>query len=144
MIYFSTTLVIVVIHIAIVYHAKTNSFLLQSRPVGFEQRRQQREIRLFLRITLLIVVLFIMGIPYCIFFGVSAVEHFKPPPGYADRICCMCISIGYSLTTVFGLIFTDDVRKIYLTMIRREPIKFLRPKIQCITQLPGNETITAL
>lgn len=117
---------------------KLNSFPANDRLRGAERRRQRREIRLYCRILLLVGILFTMGVPYCIFFFISMINGLSPAPPYADRICFLSISMGYSASMLLCLIFTDDVRKIFIGFIRGEPQNIIRRpqrQIHCTTTL---------
>ena len=82
-----------------------------------ERHRQRREMRLYFRILSLLTVLFIMGIPYCVFFAFSIINGYAPAPAYADRICFSSIILGYSISMFLSLLFTDNVRDIFMSFI---------------------------
>jgi hypothetical protein len=103
-----------------------------------ERRRQRREIRLYCRIFLLVGVLFIMGVPYCVFFLISMINGSSPAPPYADRICFLSISMGYSASMLLSLLSTDDVRQIFMRFIcrsYRNRKRRGRRQIHCTTTL---------
>jgi hypothetical protein len=99
---------------------KINSFSTNAPRRKAERRRQRREIRLYCRILLLIGVLFIMGVPYCVFFFISAINGFSPAPSYADRICFLSISLGYSASMLLSLLYTDHVKKVFIHLMGGE------------------------
>ena len=117
-IYFLTMGLMISIYVWILRHMKLNSFRAADAQRITEGRRQRREFRLYSRIIILIVVLFVLGVPYCTFFFVSVSHGFAPPPPYADRISILCLAVGHSVDMVLSLMFTDDVRKIFLTTLR--------------------------
>ena len=105
-----------------------------------ERRRQRREIRLYFRILLLVSVLFIMGVPYCVFFSISMINGASPAPPYADRICFLSIVMGYSASMLLSLVFTDDVRQILFGLLGKTPHNLRRRQIQCTTTIPMRST----
>jgi hypothetical protein len=102
--------VIVLIYIFILRYMKLHLFSTNAP----RRRAERREIRLYGRILLLIGVLFIMGVPYCVFFFISMINGSSPSPPYADRICFLSISMGYSASILLSLLSTDDVRQIFI------------------------------
>lgn len=98
-----------------------------------ERHRQRREMRLYCRILTLLSVLLIMGIPYCVFFTISMINGFAPAPAYADRICFFCIIIGYSTNTLLNLLYTDDVREIFLNFIYKIRDQNQRQRVNYMT-----------
>ena len=106
----------------ILWYTKTKSFHTADRQNSRERRRQQREIRLYFRLLILISVLFTMGLPYVVFFIRSIATHLSSGPPYADRICYLSIIAGYGISSVLSLMFTDDVRRIALLA---RPVAFL-------------------
>ena len=126
--------VIVCSYILIVRHMKINSFFTNDRWGKAQRRRQQRELRLYFRIIMVIAVLFIMGVPYCVFFAISIINALSPPPPYAARICYVFVAVGYSISVLLSLICTDDVRKVVISFICGQRYNTRPPrKIQCIT-----------
>lgn len=96
----------------IVKHMKKNMFQSSVRQQHVERKRQRREFRLYFRILTLIFFLFTMGIPYVIFFIVCVINNLTPGPTYADRVCYVSIIIGYAISMLLCLLFTDDVRRL--------------------------------
>ena len=91
---------------------RKNTFFTSDRQQRAEKRRQQREIRLYLRIIILIAILVLMGIPYCVFFALSMINNFAPSPPYAGQLCFALVGIGYGISMLLCLWNTDDVRKL--------------------------------
>lgn len=117
---------------------KFHTFPTNDRQRRAERRRQRREIRLYCRILLLVGILFIMGVPYCIFFFLSMINGFSPAPPYADRICFLSITMGYSASTLLSLVYTDDVRRIFMHFIsgeRQNRMRRRHRRIHCTTTL---------
>jgi hypothetical protein len=127
--------VIIAIYVFILRHMKINSFATGFPGRRAERRRQRRELRLYCRILILISVLFIMGVPYCVFFLISMINGFSPAPPYADRVCFLFISIGYSVSMLLSLLYTDDVREIFIRFMGKENQNTRRGQVQCSTAL---------
>jgi ABC-type Fe3+ transport system permease subunit len=130
--------VIVSIYVMILRHMRVNSFFITDRQRRMERRRQRREVRLYFRIVVLNAVLFIMGIPYCVFFAISMINGASPSPPYA-------IGVGYGVSMMLSLLYTDDVRHVVSPFDKRERREVRRRRrIQCITTLtlhPSRRTI---
>ena len=128
--------VIVCIYVLILRHMKVNSFFTTDRQRRTERRRQRREVRLYFRIVVQIGVLFVMGIPYCVFFAISMINGASPSAPYADRICYLSIAIGYGVSMLLSLLYTNDVRRVVSPFDKRERREVRRRRrIQCITTL---------
>ena len=126
---------IILIYIFILRHMKLNSFAANIPRRRAERHRQRREIRLYCRILLFISVLFVMGVPYCIFFFISMINGSAPAPAYADRICFLSISMGYGVSMLLNLLYTDDVRKVIVHLANGERPNARRRRVQCVTTL---------
>ena len=56
-----------------------------------------------------------------------------PPPPYADRICHLFVGIGYSITVLLSLVYTEDVRRVLLCLVSGERYnRRRRRQIQCM------------
>jgi hypothetical protein len=126
---------IVLIYILILRHMKRKSFSTTTAQRTANRRRQRREIRLYCRILLLIAVLFVMGIPYCVFFLLAMINPSSSPLPYADRICFLFICMGYSVSTLLSLLYTNDVRKVFFGFITGQHQGTRRRQIHCATTL---------
>ena len=111
-IYFGTMTLIITIYAWIVIYMRKKLFHSSEMQQQMERRRQQREFRLYFRILTLIIFLFTMGMPYVVFFIWAVINNLAPVPPYADRVCYVSIIIGYAISMLLCLFFTDDVRKI--------------------------------
>jgi hypothetical protein len=95
---------------------------------------QQRELRIFRRIIMSVIVLFIPGIPYLCFFLFIQFSH-SSTPLYAQRICFMFISFSQGISMLLCLINTDDVHKCLINGIKRLKRRRRRQQrrvVQCI------------
>jgi hypothetical protein len=128
-------------YVLILRHMKMHLFTNNAPHRKIARRRQKREIRLYCRILLLLGMLFTMGVPYCVFFFLSIINGLSPAPPYADRICFLSISIGYSMSMLLSLLYTDDVRYILVRWIcGNRPVQ-RRRQINCTTNLPMRSVI---
>ena len=135
-VYFFTLSAIVLMYVLIVRHMRMHLFTNNAPRQRIERRRQKREIRLYLRILMLLGMLFTMGVPYCVFFFLSMINGLSPAPPYADRICFLSIFIGYSMSMLLSLLYTDDVRDILVRWFHgNRPIQ-RRRQVNCTTNLP--------
>jgi hypothetical protein len=124
--------IIIGIYIRILLYIKQNSFSTVIRQNIFEQQRQQRELRIFRRIIMPVIALFIMGFPYLLFFLIIQFSHL-PTPSYAQRICFMFISFGQGISMLLCLINTDDVRRYLINGIRKMKRRRRQRRVQCIS-----------
>jgi len=111
--------IIIGIYIRILLYIKQNSFSTVIRQNIFEQQRQQRELRIFRRIIMPVIALFIMGFPYLLFFLIIQFSHL-PTPSYAQRICFMFISFGQGISMFLCLINKHNVLMLFICQI--EPL----------------------
>jgi len=121
--------VIIGIYIRILLYIKKNSFPIIIRENIF---KQQRELRIFRHIIMPVIVLFIMGFPYLLFFLIIQFSHIPTPP-YAQRICFMFISFGQGISMLLCLINTDDVRKCLINGIKKLKRRRRKQRVQCIS-----------
>lgn len=110
--------IIIGIYVRILLYIKKNSYPTVIRRNLFEQQRQLREFRIFRRITIPVIILFLMGFPYALFFLITQFSHQLPSP-YAQRISFMFISFGQGTTMLLCLINTDDIRKYLMNSFRK-------------------------
>ena len=132
-VYFLTLGMIMSIYALILRHMKLNAFRSSSSEIQkiAEERRQRREFRIYSRLLVLISILFVMGVPYCTFFFLSAINGLSPPPPFADRICILFIVVGHGIDMALSLVYTDDVRKIFMAIWRGA-----RPnQVQCVNAI---------
>lgn len=102
-------------YIFIVRHVKNNSFINTNRPIIFQKRRLERDIRVLRRILMLVAVLFAMCFPYCMFWVYTTVTRYSQP--FAERVSLVFTSLGYGLSMVIIIFHTDDVKKIVKTAV---------------------------
>ncbi len=124
--------VIIGIYIRILLYIKKNSFPTIIRQNIFEQQRQQREFRIFRRIIMPVIALFITGFPYLLFFLIIQFSHISTPP-YAERISFMFISFGQVISMLLCLINTDDIQKCLINGIKKMKRRRRQRRVQCIS-----------
>ena len=116
-------------------YIKQHSFPTIIRRNIFEQQRQQRELRIFRRIIMPVIILFLMGFPYLCFFLFIQISRSSSPPPYAQRISFMFISFGQGISMLLCLINTDDVYKCLAIGLKRSKRRHRRQRrvvVQCI------------
>jgi hypothetical protein len=123
--------IIIGIYIRILFYIKQHSFPTVIRRNIFEQQRQQRELRIFRRIIMPVIILFLMGFPYACFFLYIQFSHLPTPP-YAQRICVMFLSFGQGISMLLCLINADDVRKYLINGTKKLKRRRRQRRVQCI------------
>lgn len=110
-IFFIPLILIVCIYVRIVQYMKNSPFsTIQQQPRMVEHRRRQCELRLIHRILQLIVILFILGFPYFLFYLLIQCRVISLQPVLL-QISYLFIAFGQSISMFIHLITTDDVRK---------------------------------
>ncbi|CAF0742841.1 unnamed protein product [Adineta ricciae] len=134
-VYFFPLLLIIGIYIRLIIYIRTNSQLTVNSQNLADQRRRKHEFRLYRRIIMPVIALFIMGFPYTILFGISQFLHIRTPL-YIQRLCFVLITLGQGGSMLLCLINTENIRK-YLNYNMRK-LKRRQRRIQCINvvQLP--------
>jgi hypothetical protein len=122
---------IIAIYIRVVTYIKQNLFATVIHSNIFERQRQQRELLILRRIIMPVILLFIMGFPYIIFFLITQFTHLPVSP-YAQRICFMFISFGQGSSMLLCLINADGVRKYLIKTIRKMKRRRRRERVQRI------------
>jgi hypothetical protein len=133
-IYLAPLPVIIGIYIRILFYIKQHTFPTIIRRNIFEQQRQQSELRIFRRIIMPVIILFLMGFPYLCFFIFVQISR-SSAPLYTQRICLMFISFGQGISMLLCLINTDDVYKCLYVGLKRSKRRRRRQRhvvVQCI------------
>jgi hypothetical protein len=98
----------------------------QSLAVGQQMRR---ELAMLKRITIPVLILFILGFPYIVFF--IQAQFVTVPYPYAQRIATVFVIAGEASVMVFNIITIEDVQKQLLILIRCRPAR----QIACVTTI---------
>ncbi|CAF1299714.1 unnamed protein product [Adineta steineri] len=117
-IFFIPLIMIVYIYFRIVKYMKDNPFSTTNRSTINGQQRHQSELRLIRRILTLVIILFILGFPYFLFYLLIHL-HIVSPWSYMPRISYLFITFGQSASMLINLITTDDVKKSLINIIRK-------------------------
>ena len=80
--------------------------------------RHQSELRLIRRILTLVIILFLLGFPYSLFYLLIHL-HIISPWAYMARVSYLFITFGQSASMLINLITTDDVRNCLIDIIRK-------------------------
>lgn len=105
------------IYLRIIKYMKQTASSTAVRQSTSEQQRRRREIRLIRCILMIVIILFIMGFPYLLFFLIFQFNQ-SLVPNNIYTICSFFIGFGISVTMLFNIINTDDVRSILIDIIR--------------------------
>jgi hypothetical protein len=81
------------------------------------------------RILILVVVLFITGFPYVVFFLIVNIGRL-PLPSYGHRIIFMFISFGQGIVMLLTLIYTNDVRESLFSILTKILLCIKRVRVQ--------------
>lgn len=103
---------IILCYVFIVQHMRNHSFAHTNRPIIFQKRRQVRDISILRRILIVVIVLFVLGFPYCIFWLYATIN--RSAVSYGERVSFIFISIGFGTSTILLVIHTDEVKKIVM------------------------------
>ncbi|UJR14351.1 hypothetical protein I4U23_001347 [Adineta vaga] len=118
-IFFLPLIIIIIIYFQIVQYMKRTPFSTTYRSnTLISQNRRQSELRLIRRILTLVIILFILGFPYSLFYLLIQ-SHIMSPWPYMARISYLFITFGQSASMLINLITTDDVRKSLIDIIRK-------------------------
>ncbi len=123
--------VIIGIYIRILLYIKQNSFPTIIRQNIVERQRQQRELRIFRRIIMPVIALFLMGFPYLLFFLIIQIGHL-PIPSYAQRVSFMFISFGQGISMLLCLINTQNIREYLINGIKKIKRPRRQRRVQCV------------
>ena len=80
--------------------------------------RRQSELRLIRRILTLVIILFLLGFPYSLFYLLINL-HIISPWAYIARVSYLFITFSQSASMLINLITTDDVRNCLIDLIRK-------------------------
>ncbi|UJR14517.1 hypothetical protein I4U23_001513 [Adineta vaga] len=137
-IYFFPLALMIGIYIRIVMYIRKHSLPTVLPQNIVDQQRQKREFRIHRRIIIPVIALFIMGLPFLVFFALSQFIHIKVPKD-TQRICSMFVSFGQGISMLLCLMNTENVRKYINNRIRKIKRRRQRQRqVQCINviQLP--------
>jgi hypothetical protein len=120
-------IIIIIYSIILRHHVKTmRTTARQSLAVGQQMRR---ELAMLKRITIPVLILFILGFPYIVFF--IQAQFVTVPYPYAQRIATVFVIAGEASVMIFNIIIIEDVRQQLLIFIRCRPAR----QIACVTTI---------
>jgi hypothetical protein len=95
-----------------------------------EHQRMRRELSILKRIAIPVIILFILGFPYLVFF--LHAQFVTSPVPHGLLISTLFVIGGQAAVMIFNLMTTDTVRRRLITIIHCQP----SGQVQCITTVP--------
>ncbi|CAF0953016.1 unnamed protein product [Adineta ricciae] len=118
-IFFLPLIIIIIIYVQIVQYMKRTPFSTGNRlNTLVNDVRRQSELRLIRRILTLVIILFLLGFPYSLFYLLIHL-HIISPWAYMARVSYLFITFGQSASMLINLITTDNVRNCLIDAIRK-------------------------